>query len=224
MDLCGRRGYWPTTVFGSSEKSSFQVGPFKPTNFREGTGRGLTETRDAKTVWRKVGESEVAFTVLGRAQYKLPASIPPMQTMKQHLTILLLVITCVTSSTSHAETPSYSEHVQPIFAEHCYECHGPETQESNYRLDVRSRALGSGDLGQPIVVGESKKSPLIRYVSREDDETAMPPEGEGTALSPEQVRILREWIDAGAEWPDDLAGEENDKLTTDHWSLSLIHI
>ncbi len=118
-----------------------------------------------------------------------------------------------------AAAPSFAEHVQPIFANHCYECHGPESQESNYRLDVRAVALGSGDLGQPIVAGNSKTSPLIRYVSREDTETPMPPEGDGKALSSEQIQVLRDWIDAGAEWPDELAGDENEKLETDHWSF-----
>ena len=32
----------------------------------------------------------------------------------------------------------------------------------------------------------------------------MPPTG---PLAPEQIRIIKDWIDQGADWPDDLAGE-----------------
>ena len=149
------------------------------------------------------------------------ATFPHNKTMKQILRLLSFIVFAfgATSPTAMAAAPSFAEHVQPIFANHCYECHGPESQESNYRLDVRAVALGSGDLGQPIVAGNSKTSPLIRYVSREDTETPMPPEGDGKALSSEQIQVLRDWIDAGAEWPDELAGDENEKVKTDHWSF-----
>ena len=39
-----------------------------------------------------------------------------------------------------------------------------------------------------------------------DDDEVMPPEGE--RLSSAQVKLLREWIEAGAVWPDALAGDE----------------
>ncbi|HXN29076.1 MAG TPA: ankyrin repeat domain-containing protein [Candidatus Acidoferrales bacterium] len=35
--------------------------------------------------------------------------------------------------------------------------------------------------------------------------TRMPPTG---ALDPAQIELIRNWIDQGAEWPDDLAGEK----------------
>lgn len=142
----------------------------------------------------------------------------------KHLFRLLLLVTLARLSWLDAQAagPDFVEQVRPIFANHCFECHGPDLQESNYRLDIRTRALGSGDRGQPIVAGASKSSPLIRYVLREDDETAMPPDGAGNALSAEQVQILRDWIDAGAEWPDEVAGDENARLTTDHWSFQPI--
>ncbi len=108
--------------------------------------------------------------------------------------------------------------VQPIFAAHCYSCHGPDKQESNFRLDVKSRALGSGDFGDPpIIPGESEASPLIGFVSGSDPDLLMPPTDAGKQLDENQILILRRWIDQGADWPDDLAG--NDQLTTDHWSF-----
>lgn len=140
--------------------------------------------------------------------------------MKHPFRLLLLVtLVRLISLDAHAVVPDFAEHVQPILASHCYQCHGPDSQESNYRLDIRARALGRGDRGQPIVIGDSNASPLIRYVSGEDEEMAMPPTEEGEALSSAQVQLLRDWIDAGADWPDELAGDENEKLTTDHWSF-----
>src|SRR3989442_1074635 len=31
----------------------------------------------------------------------------------------------------------FVKEVQPIFAEHCYDCHGPDKQEAQFRLDVK---------------------------------------------------------------------------------------
>ncbi|MDC0935967.1 DUF1553 domain-containing protein [Pirellulales bacterium] len=114
----------------------------------------------------------------------------------------------------------FAGQVQPIFAAHCYACHGPDKQESNFRLDVRATALGKADSGPPpIVPGKSDASPLIRFVSGADEDHVMPPPGEGKRLSADQIAILRRWIDRGANWPDELAGRGDLSLTTDHWSF-----
>ncbi len=119
-----------------------------------------------------------------------------------------------------AQTIDFGRDIEPLFAAHCYACHGPTTQESNYRLDVRSIALGVADLGDPpIVPGDSLNSPLIRFVSGEDDDTLMPPDGEGERLLDAQIELLRQWIEEGANWPDDEAGNKETKISTDHWSF-----
>jgi hypothetical protein len=52
--------------------------------------------------------------------------------------------------------------------------------------------------------GHSEKSPLIAYVSGQVPESEMPPgavRDSFRALSPDEVALLRAWIDPGAEWP-----------------------
>ena len=121
-----------------------------------------------------------------------------------------------------AQPIDFAKQIQPIFVAHCYSCHGTETQESNFRLDARQRAFDGGDFGEPAITpGDSDASPLIRYVSGADDDHTMPPKDEGNPLSREQVSLLKRWIDAGAPWPDELAGDA-DGLSTDHWSFQPI--
>src|SRR6266700_7070478 len=97
----------------------------------------------------------------------------------------------------------FATDVRPIFAGRCYNCHGPEKQKSDYRLDERERALRGGSIGAAIVAGDGVHSAMIQYVSGAHEEIRMPPKGE--ALTVEQVRVLRAWIDQGAVWPDSLA-------------------
>ena len=47
----------------------------------------------------------------------------------------------------------------------------------------------------------------------------MPPEGEGAPLSPDEIGILRAWIDQGASWP---AVAQQSPAAVDHWSFKLL--
>lgn len=120
---------------------------------------------------------------------------------------------------TEAALVDFEQQILPIFREHCYACHGPKLQESNFRLDSKQVALGVADFGEPpIVPGDSAASPLIHYVAREEDGLEMPPLSE-EPLNPQQVQLLRDWIDQGAQWPDELAGAEPGSISTDHWSF-----
>jgi len=107
----------------------------------------------------------------------------------------------------------YLRDIQPIFAEHCSSCHGPEDQESGLRLDDRSSLLEGGDWGEPTIVpGKSDESFLIRVVAGEEPDLKMPPEDE--PLTASQIELLRAWIDQGATMPANGRAEHQQ-----HWSL-----
>jgi hypothetical protein len=104
----------------------------------------------------------------------------------------------------------------PLLKTRCYRCHGARKHKADLRLDVRALALRGGESGKPAVVpGHSAKSELIRRVTSADDDQVMPPTGK--RLSPDEVNLLRAWIDAGAAWPAALAGEDSRKQS--HWAF-----
>ena len=105
--------------------------------------------------------------------------------------------------------------IQPIFATHCYQCHGHERQEAAFRLDHKPSALKGGDLGPAIVPGKAAESLLIRAVSGLEPKLKMPRKGE--PLSPDQIAKLTAWINEGAEWPDTASATIEQR--TDHWSF-----
>lgn len=114
--------------------------------------------------------------------------------------------------------PDFAREVRPILERSCFGCHGPDKQKSGYRLDVRDVALKGGDSGEAAIVPHSAaKSPLIRYVTGEDEEKLMPPKkSDKPRLTLVEVDTLRAWIDAGPSWPDELAGPKDSKP---HWAL-----
>ncbi|MDB6073550.1 MAG: Planctomycete cytochrome, partial [Verrucomicrobiaceae bacterium] len=94
-----------------------------------------------------------------------------------------------------AEPIDFVKEIQPIFVEHCYQCHGPERQEADFRLDNKESALKGGDLGIAIVLGKSAESLLIQAVKGLKPKLKMPRKGEPLSVS--EIAKLVAWIDAG---------------------------
>ena len=117
-----------------------------------------------------------------------------------------------TALVPNAAGVDFKRDVQPIFAERCYSCHGADKQRNNLRLDRRAAALAGGDSGPSIVAGSSSQSRLYRYVAGLDEKIVMPAKGE--RLTSNQVALIKEWIDAGAPWP-----EEPEENPAAHWAF-----
>jgi mono/diheme cytochrome c family protein len=99
----------------------------------------------------------------------------------------------------------FEKQIRPILVAHCYECHGPEVEnrESDLRLDRREFAFVDFGGYKNIVPGDPEDSELYLRISSGLDEERMPPAGEGTGLTDEQIATIRKWIEEGAEWVDD---------------------
>lgn len=111
----------------------------------------------------------------------------------------------------------FERDVEPIFAEHCAECHGPETQKGKLRLDRLASMLSGGDLGEPVVVpGDPEASFLVRAIEHREPEYEMPPKGD--PLTEAQIALIRDWIAAGAKTPARLGPAVVAPELT-HWSL-----
>jgi len=124
---------------------------------------------------------------------------------------LLLVLV----ASAHAgERVDYLKQVKPILAERCYSCHGALKQKAELRLETRELLLKGGESGAVIVAGESGRSLLIERVTAVEDDR-MPPEGDGTRLSDEEVAVIRAWIDQGAVAPD----EPVPRSPNQHWAF-----
>jgi hypothetical protein len=114
-----------------------------------------------------------------------------------------------------ARPVDFVKDIQPMLARDCYSCHGPEKQKADLRWDSKSSAVKSGEHGPIFVPGDSANSRVIKLVAGLDPDTVMPPRGE--RLTPEEVGLLRAWIDQGARWPDTADASPGDKRN--HWAF-----
>ncbi|MCA9065272.1 MAG: DUF1549 domain-containing protein, partial [Planctomycetaceae bacterium] len=109
---------------------------------------------------------------------------------------------CQQASDVTADEIQYARDIQPILAANCFLCHGadPANREADLRLDMRDAALAGRDVGPAIVPGKPDDSSLMQRILTEDHDLQMPPPDSGKQLSPEQIQLLRRWIEAGAEY------------------------
>ena len=129
--------------------------------------------------------------------------------------VLVLVFGC--AGVTAEDAIDFRRHIEPILRENCLECHGPEEQESDFRVDRKSTLLAGGGSGiETIIPGDPAQSYLIELVRESDEEYRMPYERE--ALPEEMILLLEKWIAEGAEVPEDLEEDAGIK-EPDHWSL-----
>jgi mono/diheme cytochrome c family protein len=107
--------------------------------------------------------------------------------------------------------------IQPIFAKHCYDCHGGAKQRAGVRLDDGKAALAGGDSGPILVPGKGAQSRLLHVVAGLDAAAVMPPK-DRARLSNQEIARLRAWIDQGAKWPASAASAAP-TTTSDHWAF-----
>jgi mono/diheme cytochrome c family protein len=103
-------------------------------------------------------------------------------------------------SASTASAADYSRDIQPLFAEHCLECHGPDDSKGGLVLTSREavlKELKSGAKG--IVPGDVAASSLIERVTTTDLEDRMPPKAK-KPLKASEVELLKAWIKDGAKF------------------------
>lgn len=102
----------------------------------------------------------------------------------------------------------FARDIQPIFAQSCYGCHGPNKQMAGLRLDSKKIALG-----KVIRPGQFDASLLYHRITGTGDQARMPM-GK-PPLPAAQIELIKNWIAQGAEWPDALSV---DAAVKTHWA------
>jgi hypothetical protein len=104
---------------------------------------------------------------------------------------------------SDRELQFFEGKVRPLLVKHCYACHSTESgkAEGGLRVDTRAALLKGGDSGPAVVIGDSRRSILMRAVLYDDLKVAMPPADAGGKLKNEEIAVLDQWIKMGLPDP-----------------------
>ena len=98
-----------------------------------------------------------------------------------------------------ADKIRFATDIQPLFAQRCLECHGPDKQKGGLRLDRLDSLLKEQKSGASAVVpGHLDKSEIIRRITSDDPDEVMPSKGD--PLSADEIGKLKDWVASGAEF------------------------
>ena len=100
--------------------------------------------------------------------------------------------TATPASSGTSAPVSYALDVAPIFSQRCVQCHSGGQPSGGLDLSSYSGLMAGGATGAVITPGDAANSLLISLVSSGQ----MP--RSGAKLSPDQVSLLQNWVNAGA--------------------------
>jgi hypothetical protein len=97
----------------------------------------------------------------------------------------------------------FKKDIKPIFEASCIKCHGRGKDKGGLAIDNRQTFLKGGDDGAVAIPGKSEESLIVELVSGLDPDNVMPQKGK--KLSPEEVGLVRKWIDQGVPWDESIS-------------------
>ena len=103
--------------------------------------------------------------------------------------------------------------VMPILKKNCAECHTDGKKKGGLSMNTRAEFLAGGENGVMAVPGNIQDSWFLELVESDDLDERMPPKGPG--VSPEQFKILHQWVKEGMVW------EEGITLGSSGWEPPL---
>lgn len=119
---------------------------------------------------------------------------------------LVLVASGLLTSAVHAAV-NFEKQILPVLQKKCLDCHSAPTvvdgkkknPKGDLRLDAAWAMLKGAENGPSLVPGNLAKSYMYEVVNLpKDDDMFMPPKGD--AMTAEEIKLLKEWIESGADF------------------------
>jgi len=112
---------------------------------------------------------------------------------------IFLVFTTLILAVAPLPAVDFHADVAPVLREYCAGCHNDDDWEGDLSVETFKSLMEGGESGAPIEPGDADASMLVPLLLR-SAKPHMPPRKE-PQLSPEQIAVIRKWIDEGAKGP-----------------------
>jgi formylglycine-generating enzyme required for sulfatase activity len=114
--------------------------------------------------------------------------------------LLVGIIATLLSGTASAQV-SFERQVKPVLESACLSCHGEKKPKGELQLHTHEGLLEGSEYGEVVVPGKPEDSTLYTTtILSPDADEVMPPKP--PLLSKSQSDVIKEWINAGAKWPE----------------------
>ncbi len=105
------------------------------------------------------------------------------------------------AKSSRSMPVDFHEEIVPMLKANCTACHNKTTTKGGLNMETPALMLKGGESGPAIVPGKGSES-LLFQSAMHDGDSDMPPKGNKVGavnLSPEELALLKLWIDQGAK-------------------------
>lgn len=117
------------------------------------------------------------------------------------------------SEAAASEPDLFVDRVAPVLVRRCLNCHNDTTRKGGFSLASASDLVESGF----VDADDPEASYLLELVTPDEGHAEMPKEGD--PLEPDELAAMREWIGAGAAWPEEIKLTAAVVADRDWWSL-----
>ena len=91
--------------------------------------------------------------------------------------------------------------VAALIAQHCLDCHAALEPEGKLVMETFESLMKGGESGAALAPGKSAESLIVKMVEgrfEKDGKKLIMPPGKRKKLQPEEIAVIKSWIDAGA--------------------------
>ncbi|MCA9057204.1 MAG: DUF1549 domain-containing protein, partial [Planctomycetaceae bacterium] len=126
------------------------------------------------------------------------------------------------SNSATADNELFRTQVARVFTQKCISCHRPDQAKGGLDLTTRAALLRGGDSGVALVPGIAEESSVyLRVLAPGPGESPEMPE-QGDPLTEAEALSLKQWIQEGANWPEDLVLHEQSQGDRSFWSFQAV--
>ena len=122
--------------------------------------------------------------------------------MMNHRFIIFFAL--IFSSPCYAEKIQFNKSIKPILSNNCFSCHGPDEKvvKGGLQLHLREKAISVLEKSdeRAITPGNREESTLWHRINSKDPDEKMPPPESNHKLTEEEIDLIGQWIDEGAEY------------------------
>ena len=128
------------------------------------------------------------------------------------MNFLLYLVSTFLIISSSTFAVDFKKDIKPLLESRCVSCHSSSKQKGNLNLSSLLASTKGGDSGPAIIPNNTDESLLLERISLpHDDEEIMPPKG--SPLNSEEIALFEEWIENGAQWPEELILVHREPIT-----------